>query len=242
MKKIALVLLGCLPLTQAPAQLLHPESVGGALWGGLIGGIVGGDGCNGFSGEGAAIGAGVGLIAGSLIGESRRRNYYSDGGYVYSTTPSVNVSLGYGYGGYGHSAYAYYAPNNYCAPGYYYRPTRANYVVSGTVLGAASGALIGAGDDNAGTGALIGAGAGLILGSVAEHSAQREERRIVAAQNASQPYPVNASATQDVSPQTSDSSAARSTITSKPVATSTYTWTPRPQIADAPSVPDAPTF
>jgi hypothetical protein len=35
---------------------------------------------------------------------------------------------------------------------------------------------------------------------------------------------------------------ARSEITSKPCATSTYTWTPRPQIADAPRVPDAPTF
>lgn len=239
MKKVAVILLSFVALVPSQAQFRYAEPLHGALWGGLIGGIIGGDRCHGLSGEGAAIGAGIGLIAGTLASESRRNYYYDSPGYGYTTTPSVNVSFGYGYGGYGNSAYVYYAPNNYCAPGYYYRPTRPNYVVSGTVLGAASGALIGAGRHDAGKGALIGAGAGLLLGSVAEHSANREERRVVAAQNASQPYVVNASATQDIRPQTLDS---RSVITSKPVATSTYTWTPRPQIADAPSVPDAPTF
>lgn len=243
MKKVAVILLSFAALVQSQAQFRRAEPLHGALWGGLIGGIVGGDRCHGFSGEGAAIGAGIGLIAGTLASESRRNYYYDAPGYGYTATPSVNVSFGYGYGGYGNSAYVYYAPNNYCAPGYYYRPTRPNYVVSGTVLGAASGALIGsANHHNAGKGALIGAGAGLLLGSVAEHAANREERRVVAAQTTSQPYVVTASVTQDVRPQTSDSSTARSAITSKPVATSTYTWTPRPQIADAPSVPDAPTF
>ncbi len=241
MKKIALILLSIVLLLPAQAQWLRPEPLQGALWGGLIGGIVGGNRHHGFSGNGAAIGAGVGLIAGTLASESRRNYYYDSPSYGYTTYPSV--SFGYGYGGYGNSAYVYYAPNNYCAPGYYYRPTRPNYVVSGTVLGAASGALIGsANHHNAGKGALIGAGAGLLLGSVAEHAANREERRIVAAQSASQPYVVTASVTQDVRPQTSDSSATRNVITSKPVATSTYTWTPRPQIADAPTVPDAPSF
>jgi uncharacterized protein YcfJ len=240
MKKIAWILLGVVSLLPASAQWLRPEAVNGALWGGLIGGVVGGNRHHGFSGNGAAIGAGVGLIAGTLTSESRRNYYYDSPSYGYTTYPSV--SFGYGYGGYGNSAYVYYAPNNYCAPGYYYRPTRPNYVVSGTVLGAASGALIGAGRHDAGKGALIGAGAGLLLGSVAEHAANREERRVLAAQNASQPYVVTASATSDVRPLTSDSSAARNVITSKPVATSTYTWTPRPQIADAPSVPDAPTY
>jgi len=235
MKNIALLLVGCVSLTQAPAQLLSPESIGGALWGGLIGGMVDGD-CHGLSGEGAAIGAGIGLIAGSLVGEARRRDYYNSE-YVYSTTPAANVSLGYGYGGDGSSAYAYYAPNNYCAPGYYYRPTRPNYVVSGTVLGAASGALIGAGNDDAGAGALIGAGAGLLLGGVSEYTARKAERTVPTT------YQANAAPAQ---PQTQSPNpqppAPKSEITSKPVATSTYYWTPRPQIADAPRVPDAPTF
>jgi uncharacterized protein YcfJ len=237
MKKLALILLSGAALMPAQAQLLRPESVSGALWGGLIGGIVGGDRCHGFSGEGAAIGAGVGLIAGTLAGQARRDYYYDSPGYGYSVAPSV--SFGYGYGGYGSSAYVYYAPNNYCAPGYYYRPTRPNYVVSGTVLGAASGALIGAGSDDAGAGALIGAGAGLLLGSAAELSAQRQEQRVIAAQNTAQAY-VSSGPAAPVPNASAPNS--RSQITSQPSATSTYYWTPRPQIADAPRVPDAPTF
>lgn len=234
MKKVVITLISLAALVQTEAQLLRPESVQGALWGGLIGGIAGGDRCHGFSGNGAAIGAGVGLIAGSLIGESRRYDYYDSPGYVYSTIPNVNVSFGYGYGNCGSSAYVYYAPNRYCAPGTYYRPTRPNYVVSGTVLGAASGALIGsANHHNAGKGAAIGAATGLILGSVAEHAARNEERAIVAQTTVvpAQPQVVRA-----------QSAAAKPGVTSKPSATSTYTWTPRPQIPDAPSVPDAPTF
>jgi uncharacterized protein YcfJ len=238
MKKVVVILLSFVVLVQTQAQLLRSESVEGALWGGLIGGIAGGDRCHGFSGRGAAIGAGVGLIAGSLIGESRRHGYsdyyYDTPGYGFTTTPSVNVSFGYGYGGCGSSAYVYYAPNRYCAPGTYYRPTRPNYVVSGTVLGAASGALIGsANHHNAGKGALIGAGAGLLMGSVAEHAARNEERVVVAETTIAPAQPQVVSA-QPAAPKPS--------VTSKPVATSTYTWTPRPQIADAPSVPDAPTF
>jgi uncharacterized protein YcfJ len=172
-KVAAIILLSLTAVLPSRAQLLRSESVEGALWGGLIGGIAGGSRCHGFSGEGAAIGAGVGLIAGTLIGESRRQSYsdyyYDSPGYVY--TPNLNVSFGYGYGSYGSSAYVYYTPNRYCAPGTYYRPTRPNYVVSGTVLGAASGALIGAADHNAGKGAAIGAAAGLVLGGVAEHAA-----------------------------------------------------------------------
>lgn len=243
-KLIALCIIGATLLT-AQAQLLSPQSINGTLWGGLIGGVIGGDSCNGFSGNGAAIGAGVGLLAGSLAANSSRYSYDAEPTSYY---PAPSVSFGYGYGqSYGHcgsSAYVYHAPNNYLAPGHYYRATRPNYAVSGTLLGAASGALIGAGLENsdAGEGALIGAAAGLALGSVAELVSRREEKRVVAAQNASQAAAVSAPVTSEVRPQTSDLQADSAQITSKPSASSTYFWTPRPQIADAPLVPDAPTY
>jgi uncharacterized protein YcfJ len=233
MKQVTIALLGLMTWQTATAQWLRPEPLQGALWGGLIGGIIGSDQCYGFSSDGAAIGAGVGLIAGALVGESRRRNSYDDTpDYAYSSGPQV--SFGYGYGSHGSSAYMYYAPNRYCAPGYYYRPTRPNYVVSGTVLGAASGALIGAADDNVGTGAAIGAAAGLLVGSVAERAARKSEQRMADPETTTDPS----------QPQTTyvPSQLLPTEITSTPVANSTYHWTPRPQIADAPRVPDAPTF
>jgi uncharacterized protein YcfJ len=234
-------------LLSAQAQLFSPEALNGAMFGSLMGGLIGGsgnNGCgynyygcgNGFSGQGAAIGAGVGLLAGALVGQARRDEYYSGETYAYSPAPTV--SLGYGYVSPVSSAYVYYSPNAYTAPGYYYRPTRPNYAVSGTLLGAASGALIGQGADcKPGQGAAIGAAAGLVLGSIAEFSAKKQEQKIVAAQTTAQP--VVTTVTQDPRPQTQDASAQ---ITSQPVANSTYHWTPRPQIADAPTVPDAPTF
>jgi uncharacterized protein YcfJ len=234
-KVAAIILLSLTAVLPSRAQLLRSESVEGALWGGLIGGIAGGNRCHGFSGEGAAIGAGVGLIAGTLIGESRRQSYsdyyYDSPGYVYPQ--NVNVSFGYGYGSYGSSAYVYYTPNRYCAPGTYYRPTRPNYVVSGTVLGAASGALIGAADHNAGKGAAIGAAAGLVLGGVAEHAARKEEPAVILP-SASASVPIQVISVPPTAPKIE--------ITSAPSATSTYYWTARPQIVAAPRVPDAPTF
>lgn len=177
MKKVVFLLLGSAALLPAQAQWLRPEAVQGAFLGGWIGGLAGADRCHGFSGKTAALGAGIGWLAGTVLGEARQHNYYypEAPGCVGSTTTALNVNFGYGYGGCGSSVYVNYAPNRICAPGTDYRPTRPNYVVSGTVPGAASGA------------------------------SQQE-------------------------------------ITSTPCATSTYTWTPRPQIADAPRVPDAPTF
>lgn len=229
MKKILLTCLAVVVLLPARAQLFGPESLGGAFWGSLIGGIAGSDSRHGFSGKGAAIGAGVGLVAGALVGESRRHYYADSPGYVYAPAPSV--SFGYGYGHHGHSSYVYYSPNRYCAPNYYYRATRPNYTIGGTLLGAASGALIGAGSHDAGKGAAIGAAAGLVLGGVAEASARRYEQRnsamVQSTVSAQPPAPA-------ALPQ--------SKITSRPAATSTYYWTTQPQIADAPRVPDAPTF
>lgn len=241
MKTTSTAILAAGALLSAQAQLFSPESLHGAAWGGLIGGIVGGDSHrhghhyhHGFSREGAAIGAGIGLLAGALAGETRRYDYYESPDYAY--TPAPTVGLGYGYTRHGSSAYVYYAPNAYCAPGYYYRPTRPNYALGGTLLGAASGALIGAGDHHAGEGAAIGAAAGLVLGSIAEGAAQQRERTaVMAAQPTPAPtHPPPAPAeTQPVPPPQ---------VTSQPCADSTYYWTSRPQIPDAPRVPDAPRF
>jgi uncharacterized protein YcfJ len=241
MKKLLTAILAAGTLVSAQAQLFSPEAFGGAAWGALLGGIIGGDSyghhghCHSsFSGEGAAIGAGIGLLAGALAGEARRNSAYDSPTYVSASAPTV--SLGYGYTSGGSSAYVYYAPNAYTAPGYYYRPARPNYAVGGTLLGAASGALIGAGNNQAGEGAAIGAAAGLVVGGIAEATAKkREQRAVVATQTTPTPTtPIPNAAESQPAPQPQ--------VTSQPSAESTYYWTPRPQIADAPRVPDAPTF
>jgi uncharacterized protein YcfJ len=231
MKKMLLMILTLGALLPARAQFLSPEAVGGAFWGTLIGGIAGSDCRRGFSGNGAAIGAGVGLLAGALVGESRRNYYDGSTTYAYSTPPTV--TFGYGYGSCGNGGYVYYSPNRYCAPNYYYR-SRPNYAVGGTLLGAASGALIGAGSGDAGPGAAIGAAAGLVVGTVAEASARHHERRNAVAAQPTAVVETPVPMTRSTMPP--------ATITSRPVANSTYYWTTPPQIADAPRVPDAPTF
>lgn len=241
MNKLILTCVVSAALPPAQAQLFSPEAFTGAALGALIGGIAGGDGyyhgCHyhsDFSGEGAAIGAGVGLLAGALAGEARRQHEYDSPGHVYAPGPAPSVSFGYGYPGCGSSAYVYYSPNYYTAPGYYYRPTRPNYAVNGTLLGAASGALIGAGTGDAGLGAGIGAAAGLVVGGIAEHAAQKREQRISITQQ-------TAPALQprfQVQPRTSQNK-----VTSRPCPTSTYYWTTPPaQIPDVSRVPDAPSF
>jgi uncharacterized protein YcfJ len=236
MKKLLVTVIASATLFSAQAQLFSPDALGGAALGSWIGAIAGSD-CHGLSGEGAAIGAGVGLLVGALAGEARRSEYeVVEPIYV----PAATVSLGYGYSSGASSAYVYYSPNYYTAPGYYYRPTQPNYAVNGTLLGAASGALIGSGYCEAGKGAAIGAAAGLALGTVAELTSKKPEPQTVAVQTTVQPAQVvQERATEETKPQPQEP---RYEITSKPCPTSTYFWTPRPQIADAPRVPDAPTF
>jgi outer membrane lipoprotein SlyB len=226
MKNLIALIAAGMTFVSANAQLLSHDSLNGALWGGLIGGIVGGDRCQGFSGNGAAIGAGIGLVAGSLASESRRYSYHNDSVSYYSPAPTI--SLGYGYGNFGSSVYPYRSPENYFAPGFYYRAARPNYAVSGTILGATSGALIGAGNRDAGRGALIGAAAGLALGSVAEDAKRREERvELFAVSNqAQQQTPVTqALYAGGINPGALPSPPK---ITSTPATNSTYFWTPRP--------------
>jgi hypothetical protein len=114
------------------------------------------------------------------------------------------------------SPYVYYAPNAYYAPGYYYQPAGPNYAVGGTLLGAASGALIGAGTHRPAEGAAIGAAAGLVVGGVAEGVAQHRERALAADPPARPPGV-------------------------QPVRTA-VAYVPARQIPDAPRVPNAPTF
>lgn len=150
-----------LVLNSASAQLFSPESWHGALFGALLGGAIGGDRHCGWSGDGAAIGAGVGFVAGALLGEARRERY-------------CNAPYAYPYPGYG-SACSY-------GPAYgAYPAARPNYAVSGALTGAAAGALIGEGaSGKPGQGAAIGAATGLVLGSLAEQRARQNETAPVA--------------------------------------------------------------
>jgi len=189
-------------LQGATAQGLPPESFAGTFWGAMIGGALGGDRHCGWSGDGAAIGAGIGFVLGTISGEARRQQYYNNSPYIYSASP-----YGYRYG-------AEYAPTAPVAPVSTARP---NYAVGGTLVGAASGALIGEGTSGKpGQGAAIGAAAGLVVGSLAEHNARRREKAVAAARQTPVYTP----------PQSA--------------------WAPAPaiynRIPDAPRVPDAPTF
>jgi outer membrane lipoprotein SlyB len=223
-KGFAAVMLAGVLINSAQAQLFSPEAWGGALWGGLIGGIAGGDCHNGFSGSGAAIGAGVGLIAGTIAGYERSRTYPAVYGSPANVYPDPN------------SPYTYYAPNAYMAAGYYYRPARPNYAVGGTLVGAASGALIGSASENAGQGALIGAAAGLLIGGIAESSARRQEQAVTEPQVA--PPPAPAPSQPAPAPRLSTPPSAKPPV----AAPTTIASAPARQIADAPRVPDAPSF
>ena len=239
MKKMLLSCLVGAALLPAQAQLFSPEAFGGAALGAMIGGLAGGNsyshGChsyNTFSGEGAAIGAGVGLLVGALAGEANRRQAYPAEPVAYAPAPSVSLGYGYGYGG--NAGYVQVAPSYAPPPAYPYPAALPNYAVNGTLLGAASGALIGSASHNAGKGAAIGAASGLVLGGLAEHAGRKQEQRYANAQPAV-PTQVQqqstSAATPDANAQTSNLNAG---VTSRPCPNSTYYWTTPLQVADAP--------
>jgi hypothetical protein len=97
--------------------------------------------------------------------------------------------------------------------------------------------LIGQGSSgNPGEGAAIGAGAGLVLGAIAEHVAQKREKKAITTAEYSPVPQAQAEEPQVEPPQQHE-------ITSQPCPTSTYYWTAPPkQVPNAPRVPDAPTF
>lgn len=232
MKKLFLTCLISALLLPARAQLFSPEAFSGAAMGAMIGGLAGGssggcgyyNGCgNGFSGQGAAIGAGIGLAAGALFSAVNQRD-------AYYAQPTAYAPQAY----YPQPGYGYASP----APVYTAVPSvRPNYAIGGTLVGAASGALIGAGNNQAGVGAGIGAAAGLVAGGIAEYASNRQARNM----NASVPQYSEQPQVQPTAPPLS-AQGSGSQITSQPVANSTYYWTARVQIPDAPRVPDAPTF
>jgi len=209
-------------LTSAQAQLVSPEALGGAFWGTLIGGLAGANCHESFSGNGAALGAGIGLAAGAILGEINRQSaYYPPKTYVaYGPAPvipgyppPVYVQPGYGY---------VYPPAYVYAPA----PERPNYAVGGTLVGALAGGLIGASQNSGWEGAGIGAASGLVLGSVAEALARNHERKL------------------------SNPTSAVARAYSPPVVLVQVPAGQRPpaspltvhQVPDAPRVPDAPTF
>jgi hypothetical protein len=126
MKRLICSLVVVGSILTARAQGLPAESFGGALWGAMIGGILGGDCHHGFSGTGAAIGAGVGFLAGTFTGVARR-----DSAEPYHSFTTVSVSAAYPACG---SPYVYYAPNAYWSSGCYYRPVGPTFAVNTTVV------------------------------------------------------------------------------------------------------------
>jgi outer membrane lipoprotein SlyB len=179
MKKLILLVLACLTLSSAQAQLFGPSSLNGALLGGLAGGIIGHNNHN-QTGRGIAIGTASGLILGAIVDQNNRSSRYDN--------TQVPVPATYSSGNYPYGTSTYYVPADQSA--YYGRP---NYASSGLLLGGLAGAIIG---NNNGhrtwQGALIGAGAGLLLGGIAEQDAR--DREAAAAQYQSAAVPASAPA------------------------------------------------
>ena len=226
MKRLILTILAAGALTSASAQLFSPQALDGALLGTVIGGIAGGNHHHGFSGSGAAIGAGVGLLAGAVVGEAQRKSYYASQPYYYYSAP-VHAQPGYGYG---------YAPAYVSAPVYVSAPPRPNYAVGGTLTGALAGGLIGAASHHGWEGAGIGAASGLVLGSVAEAAAQKQEQKWAVAQ----PAPAPPQLVVQANPPTPSPAPAAAPTRTVYQPTASASW--GHQIPDAPRVPDAPTF
>lgn len=92
MKKFVLVLtLGAtLAATSVQAQLISREGFNGAILGGLAGGIIGHNSGRRIA-EGVAIGAGSGLLLGSIFHAARRERVYSEP-YGYYVNPTYTVS------------------------------------------------------------------------------------------------------------------------------------------------------
>lgn len=129
MKTALFLSLAVVTFVPARAQILRPEAVNGAVWGGIAGAVIGhnsGD-LRHNAWKGAAIGAGAGLILGEMVGNANAAARATSvpvarsGGYVYRDRPEIYVGVDYGrgsrYGGsrYGHGRH----PGVYRNYGYY---------------------------------------------------------------------------------------------------------------------------
>lgn len=176
------LLLTMLALAPAQAQIFRPEAASGVVLGAITGAIIGNNSgsLNHNTWQGAAIGAGTGLLLGSIVGDARDQQSWRN------TQVPVPAAPGDIY----RSAPASYA----------YAPAgRPDYSAMGMLLGGIAGAIIGhnSGDwhHNGWRGAAIGAGAGYILGRVAEQNVRYQE---AAAQVAVQTVPVQTAASAPV--------------------------------------------
>ncbi len=227
MKRLIVTILAAGALTSASAQSVIPNALGGALLGTVIGGIAGGNCHNGgFSGNGAAIGAGIGLAAGAVLGEVQQQSAYNSQPCYYASAP-VYAQPVYGY---------VYPPAYTYAPAPAPAPPQPNYAVGGALTGALAGGLIGTGYGNGWEGAGIGAASGLVVGSLAEYGAEKQEQKVAAAQTA--PLVWQPAVQADPPGQTSTSQVAPMPQAYRPAANPGWDY----QIPDAPRVPDAPTF
>jgi uncharacterized membrane protein len=164
MKTTIALALALLALAPAQAQVFRPESAGGVVLGGIAGAIIGHNSgsLNHNAWQGAAIGAGTGLLFGSIVGGSRYQN-----GWAGTQVPVPDYPRAYVYRD---SPYYYDG-----GPAYVY--DRPDYAATGTLLGGIAGAIIGHNSrgHNAWRGAAIGAGAGYLFGSIAENNVRRRE-------------------------------------------------------------------
>jgi len=163
MKALAALLLAALATTGAKAELFSPSSVNGAALGAIAGGIIGHN--NGGGGwRGAAIGAGSGLLLGSLMDDYAGPRYHRN--------TQVPVP-----GGYYSNRYVY-RPSHWPVarpiPVYPYH-AYPSYAARGTIIGGIAGGIIGHNSRHGGwKGAAVGAGAGLLLGALADAAERRE--------------------------------------------------------------------
>jgi hypothetical protein len=182
------------------------------------------------------------LVIGCLsVKADEHRGHYRG----WSWHPSVSFYYGAPY------AYPYYyaPPISYSYPynpgyGYDYGYSRPNYAVNGTLSGALVGGIIGDSIHHQGwEGAGIGAAAGLLLGSIAESSARRQEQAPYRTQYAPQ-VPIYQNPPPQQIPRAPEPPPAPAWSPQITATNATYYWTAPPtslyQIPDAPRVPDAP--
>lgn len=223
----------------SPAQVLSPEAIQGVLWGTLVGGLAGADCGQVFSGNSAAMGAGIGLAAGALLGwmrVSEARGSEAPPACLGGATGTVGSGRGYCASGFwvgsvGAWGSGFGAMSACPTPG-------CSLTWEATLAGAVSGALIGAGSGSWGTGLALGTAAGLLAGTVADQQAQKRCGMVEQAGSQDVTFATVASS------QSGPSSLAspHAFISAQPHPNSTYSRPKAPSIPDAPLVPEATRF